>query len=64
MEVLIILTNKYERHHLVPCSYKDYETALKEEMPSDGGRRFRKFPDSFSKKYKVLSTIGVAICRG
>lgn len=24
---------KYERHHLVPCSYSDYETALKDEMP-------------------------------
>ncbi|MFH0866097.1 MAG: formimidoylglutamase [Bacteroidota bacterium] len=27
------LKNKYERHYLVPCSYKDYQTALKEEMP-------------------------------
>ncbi len=24
---------KLERHHLVPCSYKDYEQALKDEMP-------------------------------
>lgn len=24
---------KYERHHLIPCSYSDYETALKDEMP-------------------------------
>lgn len=24
---------KFERHHLVPCSYSDYETALKDEMP-------------------------------
>ena len=24
---------KYQRHHLVPCSYKDYEIALKDEMP-------------------------------
>lgn len=25
--------NRYERHHLVPCSYQDYETALRDEMP-------------------------------
>ena len=24
---------KYERHHLVPCSYQDYQTALRDEMP-------------------------------
>lgn len=24
---------KYQRHHLVPCSYNDYQTALKDEMP-------------------------------
>ncbi len=24
---------KYERHHLVPCSYKDYETAVNQELP-------------------------------
>jgi formiminoglutamase len=24
---------KYERHYLVPCSYKDYQVAMKEEMP-------------------------------
>lgn len=24
---------KYQRHHLVPCSYHDYEIALKDEMP-------------------------------
>ena len=27
------LKSKYERHYLVPCSYKDYQTALKEEIP-------------------------------
>lgn len=25
---------KFERHHLVPCSYSDYETALRDEMPN------------------------------
>ena len=24
---------KYQRHHLVPCSYKDYQTACNDEMP-------------------------------
>lgn len=24
---------KYQRHHLVPCSYNDYKIALKDEMP-------------------------------
>jgi formiminoglutamase len=27
------LRNKYERHYLIPCSYSDYQTALREEMP-------------------------------
>ncbi len=27
------LKSKYERHYLVPCSYRDYQTAMKEEMP-------------------------------
>ncbi len=37
-------TNKvrYERHHLVPCSYKDYETALREEMPERWWQAFQK----------------------
>ena len=24
---------KYERMYLIPCSYKDYETACKNELP-------------------------------
>jgi len=27
------LKSKYERHYLVPCSYRDYQVAMKEEMP-------------------------------
>ncbi len=27
------LKSKYERHYLIPCSYRDYQVALKEEMP-------------------------------
>jgi len=33
---------KYERHHLVPCSYKDYETACKEEMPDRWWQTYQK----------------------
>jgi formiminoglutamase len=33
---------KYHRHHLIPCSYKDYETALKEEMPERWWQAFQK----------------------
>ena len=25
--------SKFQRHHLVPCSYQDYQVALKDEMP-------------------------------
>ncbi len=27
------LMSKYERHYLVPCSYKDYQTACRDDMP-------------------------------
>lgn len=33
---------KYERHHLVPCSYEDYETALRQEMPDRWWKTFQK----------------------
>jgi arginase family enzyme len=33
---------KYQRHHLVPCSYRDYETALKEELPERWWQAFQK----------------------
>lgn len=33
---------KYERHHLVPCSYRDYETACKEEMPDRWWQTYQK----------------------
>jgi formiminoglutamase len=33
---------KYERHHLVPCSYKDYQTACSEEMPDRWWRAYQK----------------------
>jgi len=36
------LKNKYERHYLVPCSYKDYQTALNEEMPDRWWRVYQK----------------------
>ncbi|MBN4061838.1 MAG: arginase [Flavobacteriales bacterium] len=33
---------KYERHHLVPCSYSDYELAAKEEMPDKWWKTYKK----------------------
>ena len=33
---------KYERHHMVPCSYKDYETACIDEMPDKWWQTYKK----------------------
>lgn len=33
---------RYERHHLVPCSYSDYQTACREEMPDRWWQTFQK----------------------
>jgi len=33
---------KYERHHLVPCSYKDYQVACKDEMPDKWWQAYQK----------------------
>jgi arginase family enzyme len=33
---------RYERHHLVPCSYTDYQTACREEMPDRWWQTFQK----------------------
>lgn len=33
---------KYERHHLVPCTYGDYELASQEELPDIWWRTFQK----------------------
>lgn len=34
--------NKYERHHLVPCTYADYQCATNEEMPDRWWRTYQK----------------------
>lgn len=34
--------SKYERHHLVPCSYSDYQLACNEEMPDKWWQTFQK----------------------
>lgn len=34
--------SKYDRHHLVPCSYKDYQTACREEMPDKWWQAYQK----------------------
>ncbi len=36
------LKSKYERHYLVPCSYKDYQTAMKEEIPDRWWQAYQK----------------------
>ncbi|HEX8517812.1 MAG TPA: formimidoylglutamase [Bacteroidia bacterium] len=33
---------KFERHHMVPCSYSDYETACRDEMPDKWWLTFQK----------------------
>lgn len=33
---------KFERHHMVPCSYSDYETACKDELPDKWWQTFQK----------------------
>jgi arginase family enzyme len=33
---------KHERHHMVPCSYKDYETACGDEMPDRWWQTYQK----------------------
>jgi formiminoglutamase len=32
----------YERHHMVPCSYSDYETACKDELPDRWWQTYQK----------------------
>ncbi len=36
------LKSRYHRHHLVPCSYKDYESACNNEMPDRWWQAFQK----------------------
>jgi formiminoglutamase len=38
----IKLKSKYDRHYLVPCSYRDYQTALKEEIPDRWWQAYQK----------------------
>lgn len=33
---------KYERHHLVPCNYEDYQAAMQNEMPNLWWKTFQK----------------------
>jgi formiminoglutamase len=36
------LMSKFERHYLVPCSYKDYQTACSEDVPDRWWQAFQK----------------------
>jgi formiminoglutamase len=33
---------RFERHHLVPCAYSDYQAACREEVPDRWWRTFQK----------------------
>jgi hypothetical protein len=37
------LFSKFERHYMVPCSYKDYQEALQEHLPDRWWQTFQKF---------------------
>lgn len=37
------LMNRYERHYMVPCTYKDYQQALKEIIPDRWWQTYQKF---------------------
>ncbi len=37
------LISKFERHYMVPCSYKDYQEALQEHLPDCWWQTFQKF---------------------
>ena len=36
------LRPKYERHHLIPCSYKDYQTAMENDIPDRWWKAYQK----------------------
>ena len=36
------MKSKYERHYLVPCSYQDYQTACKEDIPDRWWQAYQK----------------------
>ncbi|MGB0422822.1 MAG: formimidoylglutamase [Flavobacteriales bacterium] len=36
------MKNKYERHHLVPCTYDEYQTATNDDMPNRWWRTYQK----------------------
>ncbi|MPM06059.1 Formimidoylglutamase [bioreactor metagenome] len=37
------LFSKFERHYMVPCSYRDYEEAMQENLPDRWWQTFQKF---------------------
>jgi hypothetical protein len=42
MEINIISDNKYKRHALIPCTYKDYNDATKQIIPEKWYKAMRK----------------------
>lgn len=42
MEINILSDNKYKRHALIPCTYKDYKKATEQEMPEKWFKAMKK----------------------
>lgn len=43
MQVPIATDRRHQRHRLVPCSYQDYQAAVREELPERLARAFARF---------------------
>jgi formiminoglutamase len=43
MQVPVATQRKHQRHRLVPCSYQDYQAAIREELPERLSRAFARF---------------------
>ena len=42
IEINVISNNKYKRHALIPCTYKDYEEAMNQIIPDRWYKAMRK----------------------
>jgi formiminoglutamase len=42
IEINILSNNKYKRHALIPCTYKDYKDATKQVIPEKWYKAMRK----------------------
>ena len=42
LEINLIQHNKYKRHALIPCTYKDYKKAANQEIPEKWFKAMKK----------------------